>query len=47
MQYEENTRKKTEKVSEWIFEMINKIWRLLARLIKKEKKWHANRQNTE
>ena len=41
------TPKKTETVSEWIFEMINKIGRLLARLTKKKRKWHANRQNTE
>ena len=32
------TPEKTEKVSKWIFEMIKKVWRLLARLIKKKRK---------
>ena len=32
------TPAKTEKVSKWIFEMIKKVWRLLARLIKKKRK---------
>ena len=32
------TPEKTEKLSKWIIEMIKKVWRLLARLIKKKRK---------